>query len=575
VSFKLALASTCASAVLALALAFLIHFVWPVDKVFANSTYYLMWATFLLLFAAALGERQGGESPRRLDSSHWRPWAGVFLLGLVLTALTFIAVGTEFRVLSDESNLISTSRSIFLHRTVENLLQAEPYYGYFTTLESGLPTRPALFPFLVAIFHSLFGFNAYHGFVLNFAGAVAMVALMVRFGRQLVDWSYGVIAAVLLAAFPLYALVITSSGYDALNLFCVMAVFCLLHDFLKEPSARKLEVLCLTTVLAGQCRYESVLLIVPVAIAAFLRREKLQAEAYSWRIVAVPLLMLPIVWQRQAMGLVTLQQDGRTDVFNVRHVWPNLVGAYNLLFNPARTNFPRSNIVIGLALLGAGWFAARLLRRRATRLTYEMTALTALGMLLLMAVHLTFYMGDISAAYQMRMGLIYLGLIALAAAYPVRALLVERWRRPLTYALLAVLFLHELPVAVHNEVGKSLLLYREFRDANSYFKKLDRPFVVISDWPVLYTAMGYGSMSYDYLRGNANKVRRSVRMHLYDVYAVEGVPEDKPPKQAVPAVFASEAVAEFQNDANMVVRIAKLLPAPDEVKIKGRKALAE
>jgi hypothetical protein len=571
VSFKLALELTCASALAALILGFGIGHVLPVDKVFAQSTYYIMWATFLMLFAAWRERRPGDLAPR----TAWKAWAPIVLLGVVMTGLTFVAVGIDFRVLSDESNLISTSRSIFLHRTVENLLQAEPYYGYFSTLESGLPTRPALFPFLVNIFHSLFGFNAYHGFALNFACAVAMVVLLVQFGRQLVDTTYGVIAAVFLAAFPLYQLVITSSGYDALNLFCVMTVFALLHDFLKEPTARKLEILCLSTVLAGQCRYESVLLIVPVGIAAVLRWRTLINERYSWRMVLVPLLMLPIVWQRLAMGLTTLQQDGRTDVFSVRHVGNNLVGIYRLLFDPTRQNFPRSNIIICLAVLGTGAFIWHLFKRRASRLTVEMSALTALGMALIMAVHLTFYMGDISAAYQMRMGLIYMGLICLAAAYPVRVLLEGRVGKPLLAAMLSVLFLHELPIAVHNEVGKSLLLFREFRDANSYLKKLDRPFVVISDWPVLYTAMGYGSMSYDYLRNNSSKVKRSIRMHLYDVYAVQGMPEDKPPKQTIPAAFAADAVAEFQNDANMVIRVAKLMPVPDEIKIKGRKSVAE
>ena len=75
-------------------------------------------------------------------------------------------------------------------------------------------------------------------------------------------------------------------------------------------------------------------------------------------------------------------------------------------------------------------------------------------------------------------------------------------------AVLALLFVHDLPIAAQNEVGKSLLLYREFKDVNSYLKKQAGPFVVVSDWPVIYTAMGYGSMSYEYVNTNASKVRR-------------------------------------------------------------------
>ena len=64
-------------------------------------------------------------------------------------------------------------------------------------------------------------------------------------------------------------------------------------------------------------------------------------------------------------------------------------------------------------------------------------------------------------------------------------------------------------------------------------------------------------------------------MHLYDVFAVEIVPEGKEPKQHLAKTYMLTPVAEFQNDANATVRLVRIGSALDEVIIKGRKAVAE
>ena len=572
-TFRNTLALFMVNGALAIAFSFVGQKFWPVDKLFSHTTFYFLWGTLVLL-AARLRTAYGGQTPSADAESDevttvaalpWdrRTWSTYIGVMVALTAVSFLAVGTDFRVLSDESNLLSTSRSLFLNRTVVNLLQGDPYYGYWGVIESGLPTRPALFPFALSLLHTLRGFSAAHGFAVNFLVAVALGLVMLRFGEELVDRAYGLAAAVILAAFPLYQLVITSSGYDAMNLLGMMLVFWLLYGFLSRPSATRLEILVLTTILAGQCRYESVLLLLPVAVAAWHHRRLLLATTYSWSFPLLPLLLLPIAWQRLAMGLTSLQQDGRTDVFAIHHVLPNLRGALTFFYDFRETQFPRSEITMVLAALGVVLIVREAVLRRGRGPAVMTGLLMALGLLLVSAVQLTFYMGDISAAYQMRMGLIYLGAIGLAAAVPIWALIRRRLLPRSTLPLLLIaLFAHEVPVAARNEVGKSLLLYREFKNVNAYLAERSMPFVVISDWPVLYAAMGYGAMSFHHVETHADKVRRSLALHLYDAYAVLTVAEGGPPKQVPPPKeFRLETVAEWQNDASATVRLVKLLPA--------------
>src|SRR5262249_13002962 len=145
---------------------------------------------------------------------------------LVVTALSFCIVPPAYRVLADETNLISTSLSLSLDRSLNNIIaMMHVTDDRLQIVQQSIATRPALFPFLVAHLHLLFGYHACFGFVVNFFVGVTTLVVIVFIGRELFGLTYGVLAAALLAAFPLYTLVVTSAGFDALNACLFLTLF--------------------------------------------------------------------------------------------------------------------------------------------------------------------------------------------------------------------------------------------------------------------------------------------------------------------------------------------------------------
>src|SRR5207249_12322059 len=113
---------------------------------------------------------------------------------------------------------------------------------------------------------------------------------------------------------------------EALNLLLVMLISFQLYRFLRRPDPLELEILLLLVALGAQCRYETVVLALPVLVAAALKAKSLRAGAASWRLALVPLVFVPVVWQR-LLTTPRNEGDGLSATFGVEYVWPHLVRA--------------------------------------------------------------------------------------------------------------------------------------------------------------------------------------------------------------------------------------------------------
>ena len=96
---------------------------------------------------------------------HWRGILASFLL----TSVVFVSVPKYFRVLSDETNLLSVAKSMTFYKHVENITEGRWYYEMFwPTPTTGLEKRPFLFPFVVSLAHTLLGYHVENVFILNY-----------------------------------------------------------------------------------------------------------------------------------------------------------------------------------------------------------------------------------------------------------------------------------------------------------------------------------------------------------------------------------------------------------------------
>ena len=221
------------------------------------------------------------------------------LLSLVLISLVFTTSPPYFKILADESNLIGASMSMHRNKTT-----SFPYQGLNLDFEEFKPAsfvnkRPILFPFIVSIFHSVLGYSAYNGFIVNFICGALILFLFYVFISRFYPRYLAILSILIFAASPIFGIWITSSGFEGLNLLFILIFLIVYHNFLLNKDAPTAELLFLTLILLMQCRYES--LIFGVVLLTLIPRlaRKDMIRQYSLYACVMPLLIVPIMWQRR------------------------------------------------------------------------------------------------------------------------------------------------------------------------------------------------------------------------------------------------------------------------------------
>lgn len=532
------------------------------EVTYERTAYWYMWA-HLLFLAWALGRPEVAE---RLLA--WlrerRTW--IFVAGATaLTTMLCVSVEREFRVLADETNLIGTSFSLFLDRTAQNIIEGEYYFRRFHLVHAEMPTRPLLYPFAMSILHGLLGFDAEHGFLVNALASVATLVVVASFATRLAGVWLGVLAAAFLAAFPLYAQCVTASGYEVLNLLMIMLVGAQLWHFLEKPTAADAQLLVILGLLASQCRYESVLVLLPIGLAILRHAKTLLAGPLPLTMALLPILTLPTVWQRMLSTALNAGDVGK-DPFPLEQLPEHLWGAVLYFLNWPKGNFATVGPVFVLALLGLGiamWAAVmRWLAGDGRRLGYVILVGTGLGGILL--VQCLYYLGDMRLAFIARMALTFVGALCMLAAFPlVRAMaVVPQLAKPAAVVAALGLCVHGWSHAAVNEHGRTLFLYREYRRTLDFVRKRgSEGILIVSDRPSMYASHGRGAVSFRWARKNGKRLLRSLKQKRYDEVLVLQHIELKTgkPEKGFEIDLELEPVWEFQNTEKILIRIAKVV----------------
>jgi hypothetical protein len=230
-------------------------------------------------------------------NNRWDWWFSLFF-SLPLCAVIFISVEPDFRILADETNLLSTSYALYSGFQFINITEKLFFFNLDHVISAEPAYRPALYPTLTAMLHYAFGFRWFNGIVLNFFVGLLSLSLLqfvlTKFGGRLL----GVTGACLLASMPLFQLNITSSGFDALNSLMIIAVYYQLYRFNERPNANQAELLIALGILAAQARYETLVLFLPITLILLANARNLVRENYTPCLPLMPILAFPIVWQK-------------------------------------------------------------------------------------------------------------------------------------------------------------------------------------------------------------------------------------------------------------------------------------
>src|SRR4051812_29867816 len=237
---------------------------------FVHTTYFFLLTTVLCWAGTYL---HAARDLRRETIVAWvkENWPGL-VIALALTVIAWLAVHPALRILSDEANLVGTSKNLFSSRTATFTVSGKNYYDSYWDVDVAIDRRPALFPFLVSLVHVVRGYSYENAFLFNLLVLPLFVLVAYRLAKSLGGETFAFVASLLVVAHPITLIAVRSGGFDFFALFFALLVMKSVFDHLREPSAARLAIVWMNLCMFAEIRYESALFIVPVVALLLLFR---------------------------------------------------------------------------------------------------------------------------------------------------------------------------------------------------------------------------------------------------------------------------------------------------------------
>ena len=536
---------------------------------FVHTTYFFLLATVLCWVGTYL---HVARDLRRETLVAWlkENWPGL-VIAFVLTVVAWLAIHPALRILSDEANLVGTSKNLFSSRTATFTVSGKNYYDSYWDVDVAIDRRPALFPFLVSLVHVVCGYSYRNVFLFNLLVLPAFVLVSYQLAKSLGGETSGetfaIVASLLVVAHPITLIAVRSGGFDFLALFFSLLVLKSVLDHLREPSAARLAILWMNLCMFAEIRYESALFIVPVVALLLLFRTVSWSilRPYAFIYVLTPAYLAPRVWQAVLRGSVPDQEPGAI-ALSVENFFNNAREYFKPVLSPLNNYPAHAGIVIALGLIGCvlwlGWNRRQLLAPDWKSPQLRFAAFVAGWMLLQVIIVFSYVWGRAQAPSAARLVIAIDTFFSFLAAWALTAAL--RRARPFVAVLLAigVLAIH-LPIAGQHRMLNRLTQTRETATAWRFFESLqEKRILIVTDRPDLFTIMDYGAMSFEAARQDPFLFEAFARHLFYDIYVVQQIKlsTGSPlPGYDIWPTRRLDTMLEYQNDADVLIRISRLV----------------
>ena len=496
-------------------------------------------------------------------------WRGLVLAAAV-SLVAILAIQPALRVLADETNLLGVSKNLHFNKTADFATTGKWYYEAYWNLNVTTDRRPALFPFLVSLLHSFWGYSYANAFHLNALLIPFYVFVAYRLAKSLGGEVFGLLAGAFVVAHPITLMSARSGGFDLMaGFFALLSVKCFL-DYAREPTANRLALLWLNLCMLAHVRYEGAASIVASAVVLLaLRMVKWEhVKPYLFVYLFTPLFALPRIWQT-IIKAGDSEQPLNTTLFGWKHLSENTRNYFGLLLNPLDFRHPHSGLLLALGLVGclvvarSLWKLAHERERKLVKERFAIFAVVWVGVM--MVIYLPYFWGKPLHPASARLFVPLDAFFSLMAAWLV-TLLCRRaplWLPSLVAA--AAVFLN-VSVASEARFINELTLTRQAAQTWRFFEQIhDKNIMLVTDRPGLFTVMDYGSMDLSVAKQGTDLLFELSR-HLYrDVYVIQEI--DLTTKKPLPEFEIwpdkkKESVLEFQNAENSTVRISRMVQEP-------------
>jgi len=534
------------------------------QQLFVDTTYYLLMVTVLCWAGTYLHAARKLRSDAILAWSKDN-WRGL-VLALVVTVVAGLAVEPALRMLSDEANLVGTSKNFFASKTATFTVSGKNYYDSYWDVDVAIDRRPALFPFLVSLLHAALGYSFRNVFSFNLLVLPVFLLVAYRLGKSIAGETFALVAALLVVSHPIVLISVRSGGFDFFSNFLALLVIKSLFDFNLDQSPSKLAILWMNLCVFAEVRYETALFVPPIVLLLLLFKMVTwrKLRPYSFVYALTPVYLAPRLWQSVVRGNVPEQEPG-TVTFGVQNFLANVREYFQPLVAPAQSSADHSAVLLALGLLGCGWWARWLWRSVRARplplrpLRFALFSATWLG--LQAVICFSYAWGHAQFPSSARLFLAIDIFFSLAAAwFLVRSL--ARCGRFAAVLLAAGAFAGSVPVAAQHRMFNRLTLTRESRTEWRFFERLgEKRILIVTDHPNLFTIMDYGAMNFASARRDPYLLTALARHLFYDIYVIQQIElstnRARPDYELWP-LRKLEPVLEFQNDADVLVRISRV-----------------
>ena len=534
------------------------------QQLFVHTTYFFLMATVLCWVGTYL--HAGRELDRRVIVAWVKEnWPGL-VVAAVVTIVAWRAIHPGLWILSDEAGLVGTSKNLFASRTATFTVSGKNYYDSYWDIDVAVDRRPALYPFLVSLVHVVRGYSYRNAFLLNLLLLPAFVLLSYRLAKSLAGETFGVVAALLVVAHPITLVVVRSGGFDFLALFFSLLVVKSVLDHLRAPTATTLAILWINLCMFAETRYESALFILPVVTLLLVFRlvNRGLLRPYAPLYALTPAFLSPRIWQAALRGSVPDQEPGVAPV-SLANLLDNVREYFRPVLSPLNGYPAHAGMVIALGLVGCAlwlWSHRRGWRAPDWKDPRLRSAVFVVAWTLLQAIVVFSYVwGRAQAPSAARLVIAVDTFFSFFAAWALSVSL-RRWQPLATVLVAAAILAMHVPIATQHRFLNRLTQTRESATAWRFFDSLhERRILIISDRPELFTIMDYGAMSFEAARKDPFIFEAFARHLFYDVYVVQQIKlsTGSPlPGYEIWPQRRLETMLEYQNDADVLIRISRL-----------------
>lgn len=477
----------------------------------------------------------------------WRGWWKLAAWSVAGAAFAFFSTKVDFKVLSDETNLLSVANMLIQFGKASNTEQWTYYYHLYHALDVSVPSRPILFPLLTALVHGLNGMRWWSPFVVNFACLAALFFLTLSWAKQRLNPALPRtgLAFLTLAMSPVLLINATSAGFDLCSLTFGFLAALLLERHLRDGSEQGLNALFYTLVCFASVRYESIVAL-PLVGAALLWRSK--GKNIPWALYfTCGFFLLPLFLQRY-LTWGSFENPPGVPAFSPMHFIGHLPAFAEAFFLDPRGPYP---IVIHWLGLG-GLFLALTRMQEAGRI---LAAYMAFLFVLLLSHHFGFagHPTQVRLFLPLSFGLSLMALYFLSEnvkAVEPRALL----------GVFAILLYHHHQYAVSDPLMSQLTMTREVRHVRDFLDE-DSPTnrdLFIYDRPGQLSALGRSAISVNNFNQNAASFMENLRRNLYGrLLVIEKVSPGRPP--AISGPFQLKVLRQHQLTPEETLQIAEVV----------------